>query len=85
MSSSQGSCWNTAPQLALHSTKEHGSPGCIMCIKVYYGLPAAMELNFGKQGTTVSGPARCGDRPVWAEGQRDIVLRGVRAGEERCY
>lgn len=56
-----------------------------MCIKVYYVLPAAMELNFGKQGTTVSGPARCWDRPVWAEGQRDIVLRGVRAGEERCY
>lgn len=49
----------------------------------YYGLPAAKELNFGKQETTVSGPSLCGERQVWAEGQRDFVLWGVRAAGQK--
>lgn len=36
VSCSQGSCWSTfpVPQPAVHSTKEQGSPGCMMGIKV---------------------------------------------------
>lgn len=99
MSSSQGSCWSTfpAPQPAVHSTKEQGSPGSMVGIKVllWAACSQGAELwragDHGGRASSLWGEAGVGRRTegccvLGCEGRGGKVLlrRRVRKESSSC-